>query len=164
MDACLSDNLDDISVNLRKVLNVKEDRILFPNDVKIIIDKINNNLECYEVKYGTINDLKLINNCYVIIISNDQSEDEQFYYLLNALCYSLLIDKKTFNLCEINEYDVLYDEYSNYLRDAFLMPRSLYIRELASNSLNDGTIYIDKLEKKFKNKYVYKRGKDLKLF
>lgn len=144
MDACLSDNLDDISVNLRKVLNVKEDRILFPNDVKIIIDKIN--------------------NCYVIIISNDQSEDEQFYYLLNALCYSLLIDKKTFNLCEINEYDVLYDEYSNYLRDAFLMPRSLYIRELASNSLNDGTIYIDKLENKFKNKYVYKRGKDLKLF
>lgn len=168
MDISLSERLEQVAIELREILGFDKDAIITFYDKEYIINSIKRSFSNYDIKYSFINTLKLVNrNKYLITISREQSLEEQFDYLLVAFCYSLLLDEKLLNQYKLKEYalsNFMYDEEARYLKDAFLMPKDLYLRELTLNSSNDGHVYIDDMEKKFCNKYVMKRGHDLRLF
>lgn len=167
MDAILSERLEQVAIKLREILEFDKDAIITFYDMEDIINSIKRNFSNYDIKYSFVNTLKLVNrNKYLITISREQSLEEQFDYLLVAFCYSLLFDKDLLNQYQLKEHNFsnfIFDEEACYLKDAFLMPKALYLRELTLNSSNDGHVYIDAMEKKFRNKYVMKRGHDLKI-
>lgn len=155
--------LDNIAIELRKILGIDENRVITYEDSKEIINSIKKlEIKNYDIKYDVVNSLKLVDNDkFLITIRMNQSLEEQFNYLLFVFCYSLLFDEKLKNKYQLNEYDFSRVEETaqikeaKYLRDAFLMPKDLFLREALLNS-SDDFFYIDDLQKNLKIKMYLK--------
>ena len=164
--------LENFSIKIRKILEIESERIININDLDDLIVKINNTFSFIKIEEGYDMLLELTNNGKNYIINYDKKAtlEERFEFIIKAFCHSLLFDKKNLNYYELQngyyvpDYKIYCDENTNYLTKALMISKKQFLHELVKFSTNDGHVDIVSMQKTLKNKNLYSRGRDLKLW
>lgn len=172
VDQRLIGKLDEISIMVREILEVENDKCIGFDYFHELINKINEKFPNYKVeeKYGMIFNLKDGKN---VTIYYDQREKlrDQFEFVLKAFCYGILLNKNDLNESELEDYtlfesDIYKDKYAECLSKMVMLPSDLYMKEFTLFSKNDGAVDLEGMSKKLKVKDsdIIRRGRDLMIW
>lgn len=164
--------LDEVATKLRDILEIPEEFIVNYDYLYEFINNVNKKFDTYKIELGHNMEFVLKDGKYITVIyeNNIHKKEEIFEFVTRAFLYGFLLDKKTLNSYQLEEYYVgeeiiLNDEYVDCLFKSFLLPRNQFYKELVKYSSGDGSsCNIDAMAKKLKNKHVYSRGHDLRVW
>ena len=170
MDLVVGNELEKLSVYIRKRLKIKEEEIINGDYLYTLIEKINENFSCIKVEKDNYLACVIENENFVKIKYDDKLDSYKILnFILHSLCYRILntLDElKKFKLENniISDYEILNDKNTDYLAKAIMIPKEQFLHELAIFSTNDGFVKVDDMKKKLKIKSIVSRGKDLKIW
>lgn len=163
--------LEGIAVELRKVLEIDDGRILNPSDFNEVSLKIQRD-EHYKVvdclrdgeTYMTLKDKD-----YFTFYLFGRKKDN-FYDLIEMYAYSIILDKQSLTPREL-KHKVFYfprpyndSKESKYLMRAFMIPAQTFKSTVIKYESSPGRCDIARMQNELDNKYCYKRGQDLRFW
>lgn len=163
--------LEKIAMQLRDLLQIPDDYIINYEYLESLTESINKTFENINIESGynmefVLKDGKNINITY----DNTVTNEEIFEFVTRAFLYGILLDKKSLNSYELQEYlvseqTIISNDNTNYLFKAFLIPRKLFYKEMVKYTCGDNSrCDIESMTKVLKNKHIYSRGHDLNIW
>lgn len=168
LNAGLAHCLEDIAVELRKVLEIDDGRILNPSDFKEVSSKIQR-----DERYKIVDSL-LGGEAYMTLEDEEHftfylfgRKKDNFYDLIEMYAYSIILDKKSLTPNELKHkvfgFPRSYNDSkeSKYLMRAFMLPAQTFKSTVIKYESSPGKCDVERMQNELDNKYCYKRGQDL---
>ncbi|MDO4962666.1 MAG: hypothetical protein Q4E75_00985 [bacterium] len=156
------------ATEIRKLLEMDEEKSLNPEKLEEIIDRIQKHNNRYKISEDLTNVFTFLNDGKIEIKYKKEAEEfEKFIYVIKSFCYGLIHYKEHEGKdTTIDEQEILYDQKTTFLARAFILPEKMFRREVCENSDVKGKVYIHEMSRKLKLpfRYLEKRGNSLRVW
>ena len=162
-------SLEEIAVELRRVLELDSEVILNPNNFNELSQKIQR-----DEHYKIIEDVAHDGDSYMVLDEDKYftfylfgGKIDNFYDLIEMYTYAIILDRKSLTSRELKHKVFAFprpyhdSRESEYLMRAFMIPAQAFKSKIVKYESSPGRCSVEKMQNELNNKYCYKRGQDL---